>query len=176
MNNLQGKEWQTQNPEHNHPVLVKFMAKFLQKYSTPYFERVLVAWNKTTKELPQYMGKFTWQEVHAQASNFGKMQISKLLVLSCTGKELDWQYAANLFTFIALGMDYILTHGAADIQIPDPVRIKRKMDKWQQNSVDARRRHGEARHIIGALQRGVSKNMDKFTPQKEVMWEKHGSE
>ena len=32
---LQGKGWQAQNPEHCHPVLIKFMAKFLQKYSTP---------------------------------------------------------------------------------------------------------------------------------------------
>ena len=28
--NLQGKGWQTQNTEHHHPVLVKFMANFLQ--------------------------------------------------------------------------------------------------------------------------------------------------
>ena len=41
--NLQGKVWQTKNPEHRHPVLVKFMANFLQKYSTPYFAKVLVA-------------------------------------------------------------------------------------------------------------------------------------
>ena len=27
---LQGKGWQTQNPEHRHSVLVKFMANFLQ--------------------------------------------------------------------------------------------------------------------------------------------------
>ena len=39
--NLQGKGWQKKNPEHRHPVLVKFMAKFLQKYSTPYFAGTL---------------------------------------------------------------------------------------------------------------------------------------
>ena len=54
--NLQGKGWQTQNPEHLHPVLVKFMEKFLQKYSTPYFAKVLVAGNKTTKDFPKYGG------------------------------------------------------------------------------------------------------------------------
>ena len=54
---LQGKGWQTQNPEHRHPVLVKFMAKILQKYSTPYFEKVLVSRNRTTKDLPKYGGK-----------------------------------------------------------------------------------------------------------------------
>ena len=53
---LQGNRWQTQNPEHRHPVLVKFMAKFLQKHSTPYFSKVPVAGNKTTKYLPKYGG------------------------------------------------------------------------------------------------------------------------
>ena len=43
MQNLQRKRWQTQNPEHRHPVLVKSMAKFLQNFATPYFEKVLVA-------------------------------------------------------------------------------------------------------------------------------------
>ena len=52
--NLQEKVWQTQKPEHCHPVLVKFMAKFLQKYSTPYFAKLLVAGNKTTKYFPKY--------------------------------------------------------------------------------------------------------------------------
>ena len=28
--NLQGKGWQTQNLEHRHPVIVKFMEKFLK--------------------------------------------------------------------------------------------------------------------------------------------------
>ena len=54
--NLQGNGWQTQNPEQRHPVLVKFMAKFLQKYSTPYFSKVMVAGNKTTKYFPKYGG------------------------------------------------------------------------------------------------------------------------
>ena len=53
---LQGKGWQTQNPEHRHLVLVRFMAKFLQKYSTPYFAKVLVAGNITTKGFPKYGG------------------------------------------------------------------------------------------------------------------------
>ena len=30
------------------------MAKFLQKYSTPYFAKILVAGNKTTKDFPKY--------------------------------------------------------------------------------------------------------------------------
>ena len=42
--------------EHRHPVFVKFMAKFLKKYSTTYFEKVLVAGNKKTKYFPKYGG------------------------------------------------------------------------------------------------------------------------
>ena len=37
-------------------MLVKFMAKFPQKYSTTYFEKVLIAGNKTTKDLQKYGG------------------------------------------------------------------------------------------------------------------------
>ena len=56
MQNLQEGGWQTQNPEHFHPLLVKFMTKFLQKYSTPYFAKLLFAGNKTTKYLSKYGG------------------------------------------------------------------------------------------------------------------------
>ena len=57
MQNPQGKVWQTQNPEHRHPVLVKLMPRLLQKYSRPYFAKVMVTANKTTKDLPKYGGK-----------------------------------------------------------------------------------------------------------------------
>ena len=39
------------------------------------------------------------------------------------------------------------------------------MDNLQQNSGDAKRRYGEARHIIGALQGGVSENMENLPRQ-----------
>ena len=53
----QGKVRQAQNPEQLHPVLIKIMARFLQKYATPYFAKVLIAGNKTVKDLPKYGGK-----------------------------------------------------------------------------------------------------------------------
>ena len=43
-------------------------------------------------------------------------------------KELDSRYAANVCTVIETGMDFIWRHGAADIQMPDPVGSKRNMD------------------------------------------------
>ena len=43
-------------------------------------------------------------------------------------KELDSQHTANVCTVIAPVMDYIWRHGAADIQMKDPVGSKRKMD------------------------------------------------
>ena len=54
--NLQGKGWNKQSTEQRHPVLVKFIAKFLQKHSTPYFAKLLAAGNKTTKDFPKYGG------------------------------------------------------------------------------------------------------------------------
>ena len=54
--NLQGKGLQVQNPEHHHPVLIIFMARFLQKYATPYFAKVLIAENKIVRYLPKYGG------------------------------------------------------------------------------------------------------------------------
>ena len=43
-------------------------------------------------------------------------------------KELDSQYAANVCTVIAPGMDYIWRYGASDIQMSALVGSKRKMD------------------------------------------------
>ena len=34
-----GRGWKAPIPEHHHPVFIKFMASFLQKYATPYFEK-----------------------------------------------------------------------------------------------------------------------------------------
>ena len=51
-----GKGLKASNPEHRHPVLIKFMAMFLQKYATPYFEKLLIAGNKTVRYLPKYGG------------------------------------------------------------------------------------------------------------------------
>ena len=77
--NLQGKGRQTQNIEHRHPVLVKFMAKFLQKYSAPYLAKLLVTVNKTTKYLLKYGGNLhskrymcmhqIWKNVETQIAN-----------------------------------------------------------------------------------------------------------
>ena len=47
--NPQGKGRKAQESEHRHPGIIKFMAKFLQKYTTPYFAKVLIAGNKTVK-------------------------------------------------------------------------------------------------------------------------------
>ena len=59
--------------------------------------------------------------------------LTKCRNLNCSfyhahAKELDAQYAANVCTVIAPGMNYIWVHGAADIQMPDPVGSKRKME------------------------------------------------
>ena len=52
----QGKGWQAPNPEHRHPVFIKFMARFLKKYATPYFAKLLIAGNRTVRDLTKYGG------------------------------------------------------------------------------------------------------------------------
>ena len=125
---LQGKGCQKQNPEHCHPVLVKFMAKFLQKYSTPHFAKVLVAGNKTTKYLPKYWGNLHGQRDMCMHHILEKYRNPNCLFYHAQAKLFDSQYAANVCTVIALGMDYIWRHVAADIQMPVPVGSKRKME------------------------------------------------
>ena len=163
--NLRGKRWQTQNSEHRHPVLVKFMAKFLQTYSTPYFEKVLVAGNKTTKDLPKYGRNLHGKRDMCMHHILEKCRNPNFSFYHAQKKWMDSQYAANVCTVIAPGMDYIWMHGAEDIQIPDPVGSKCNMDNLQQNSGDAKRRYEEARHLIGASQGEVSENMEKLILQ-----------
>ena len=52
----QGRGWQAPILEHCHPVFIKFMARFLQKYSTPYLEKLLISVNKTVRDLPKFGG------------------------------------------------------------------------------------------------------------------------
>ena len=51
-------------------------------------------------------------------------------------KELDSEYAANVCTVIAPGMDFIWSNGEADIQMPAPIGSKCNMHNLQQNSGD----------------------------------------
>ena len=44
-------------------------------------------------------------------------------------KEMNAQYAANVCTVLATGMDYIWRHGAEDIQVPSPIGSKLKREK-----------------------------------------------
>ena len=110
--NLQGKGCQAQNPEHRHPVLVKFMAKFLQKYSTPYFAKVLVTGNKKTKDLPKYGGNLHGKRDMCMHHILEKCRNPNFSFYHAQAKELDSQYAANVCTMIAPGMYCIWRHGA----------------------------------------------------------------
>ena len=125
--NSQGKGWQGQNLEHRHPVLIKFMAKSLQKYSTPYFAKVLIAGNKTVKDLPKYGGNLHGKREMCMHHILETCRNPNCSFYHAQAKELDVQYAANVCTSIAPGMDYIWRHGAADIQIPAPVGSNQKM-------------------------------------------------
>ena len=60
--------------------------------------------------------------------NLEKFRYPNFSFYHAQAKELDAQYAANVCTVIAPGMDYIWRHGAADIQMLAPVGRKHKMD------------------------------------------------
>ena len=104
------------------------MAKFLQKYSTPYFAKLLVAGNKTTKDLPKYGGNLHGNRDMCMHHILEKFRNPNFSFYHAQAKELDSQYAANVCTVIVPGMDYIWRHGTADIQMPATVGIKRKME------------------------------------------------
>ena len=54
----QGKIWQAPKPEQLHPVLIKFMARFLQKYATHYFVKLLIA-KKNSERFAKIWGQLT---------------------------------------------------------------------------------------------------------------------
>ena len=91
---LQWKVWQTQNPEHRHPVLVKSMANLLQKHSTPYFAKVLVEGNKKTKYFPKYGENLNGKRDMCMHQILEKCRNPNCLFYHAQAKELDSQYAA----------------------------------------------------------------------------------
>ena len=68
---------------------------------------------------------------------------------------MDAQYASNVCTVLAPGMDYILRHGAADIQVPYPIGSKRKRENLRQDIGDSERLYLKARRQVGSSQGGV---------------------
>ena len=117
-----------QNPEHRHPVLIKFMARFLQKYATPYFAKVLIAGNKTMRDLPKYEGNLHVKRDMCMHHILEKCMSPNCSFYNAQAKEFDAQYAENICTVMAPGMDYIWRHGAADIHMSDPLGSKNKRD------------------------------------------------
>ena len=120
------------------------------------------------KDFPKYVGNLHGKRDMSMHHILEKCRNPNCSFYHEQKKLLDAQYAANVCTVIVPGMEYISRHGAADIQMPDPVWSKRNLDSWQQNSGDAKRLYEEARHIVGASQGGVLENMEKY-PAKEVM-------
>ena len=87
----------------------------------------MVAGNNTTKYLPKYGGNLHGKRDMCMHQILEKRRNPHCLFYHAQAKELDSQYAANVFTVIAPGMDYIWRHGVADIQMPAPVGSKLKI-------------------------------------------------
>ena len=139
--------------------------KVYEKNWTPYFAKVLVAGNKTTKYLPKY-----GENLHDERDMCMHHILVKCRNTNCSfyyaqAKKTDAKYAANVWTVIAPGMEYIWRNSAADIQMQAPVWIKHNMENWWENNGYAKRRYEEERHQLGALQGGVSENMEQLPRQ-----------
>ena len=72
------------------PVLIKFIAKFLQKDATPYFETLLMVENKTVKYLPKYGGNLHGKRNMCMQHILKKCRNSNCSFLSCTGKIIGF--------------------------------------------------------------------------------------
>ena len=87
----QVKVWQAPNPEHRHPVFIEFMVRFLQKYATHYFAKVLILGNKTVRDLPKYGGNFQGKRdmcMHHTLEN-----ARTLIALSTMHKQMNWMHS-----------------------------------------------------------------------------------
>ena len=104
------------------------MTKFLQKYSTPYFTKVLVAGDKTKKDLEKYGVNLHGKRDMCMHHILEKCRNPNCSLYHAQAKELDSKYTDNVCTVVALGVHYIWMHSAADIKMPAPVGSKRNMD------------------------------------------------
>ena len=104
------------------------MEKFIKIVFTPYFEKVLVSRKRKKKYWTKQGGNLHGKRVMCMHHIMEKCRNPNFLFYHAQAKELDSQYIANECTVIAPGMEYILEHGAADIQIPAPVGSMHNMD------------------------------------------------
>ena len=95
-------------------MLNKFMAKFLQKYSSRYLAKVLVAGDKTTKDLPKYARNLHGKRDMCMHHILEKCRKPNFSFDHAQSKELDAQYAANVCTVIVPGMEYVWRHSATE--------------------------------------------------------------
>ena len=100
------------------------MARFLQKYATPYFAKLLIAGNKTVRGFPRYGGNLQGKRDMCMQHILEKFMNPNCAFCHAKANEMDSQYAVIVCTVIAPGMDYILSHGAVDIQVPYPIGSK----------------------------------------------------
>ena len=81
------------------------MARFLQNYATPYFEKLLITGNKIVRNLPKYGGNLNGKRDMCMHHIWGKCMNPNFLFYHAQAKELDAQYVVNVFTVMSPGMD-----------------------------------------------------------------------
>ena len=77
---------------------------------------------------------FKGKETCACTTSWKKCMIPNYAFYHAQSKEMDSQYAVNVCTVLAPGMEYIWRHGAADIQGPSPLGSNHKRERRHQDS------------------------------------------
>ena len=95
-----------------------------EKYATPYFAKVLIVGNKIVQYLPKIGGGVQVKRYMCMHHILEKFMNPNCAFCHAKANEMDSQYAVIVCTVIAPGMDYILSHGAVDIQVPYPIGSK----------------------------------------------------
>jgi len=118
---LQGKGWVPPSPDPRHPFFINFMGKFLQRYGTPYFTKVLIAGNKKVGNLPRYGGNMQGKRDVCYHHLLAKCTNQNCKFHHALGRDVDAMYAEQVCRVLAPGMDYIWRNGASDIDVPSQV-------------------------------------------------------
>ena len=80
------------------------MERFLQKYSTPYFTKVLIVGNKKVRDYPKFGGNMQGKRDICMQHILAKYMNPNFYFYHAQTKETDSQYADNICTVLEPGM------------------------------------------------------------------------
>ena len=85
---------------------------------------MLIAGNKTVRDFPKFGENLQGKREMCMYHTLAKCMNPNCSLYHANAKEMYAQYAANICTVLAPGMDYIWRHGASKIQVLSSVGSK----------------------------------------------------